>query len=365
MFFWIRSPFFMYAYLGCVADKGVSDINLRDSFRKIEEDDLMVRRVKIMDPSVFGIEGGIIDNPVGSGDFQQCVQLFLDDMEIRNYAFHTRRWHKENLHYVEKTLTKLDFPTEPNYISEESIKKCILYWKRENKLSPTTINHRIRSLKQMYFFLGTQGVSSNMPVNNIPKLKAPTVIIQPFDEAQLKRLFAMPDKSTFVGYRDYCIMLVLLDTGVRLIELENMLLSNIDLDKNNILVMGKGSKEREVPFQATTKQYLLRYLRLRGKEDHDYFWVNQFGGKLNRKTIQERLQIYGEKAKLNGVRVSPHTFRHTCAKMYLLSGGDILSLQKLLGHSSLDMVRHYVELWGSDLQKMHKKHSPVEGLFRR
>lgn len=323
----------------------------------------MVRHVRKMDESVFSKEPGTVSNVAGGGDFQYCVQLFLDDMEIKNLAFHTRRWHKENLHYVHKTLTKLDLPSEPNCISEESIKKCILYWKRENNLSPTTINHRIRSLRQMYAFLSTQGVINNLPTNNISKLKAPTVIIQPFNEAELKQLFAMPDKSTFVGYRDYCIMLVLLDTGVRLIELENIQLSSIDFDHNKFLVMGKGAKEREVPFQATTKQYLLRYIRLRGKEDHDYLWINQLGGKLNRKTIQERLQIYGHKAKLNGVRVSPHTFRHTCAKMYLLSGGDILSLQKLLGHSSLDMVRHYVELWGSDLQKMHKKHSPVENLF--
>lgn len=325
----------------------------------------MVRHVRKMDESIFSKEPATVSNLAGGGDFQDCVQLFLDDMEIKNLAFHTRRWHKENLHYVQKTLTKLDLPTEPNCISEESIKKCILYWKRENNLSPTTINHRINSLRQMYAFLSTQGVINNLPTNNISKLKAPTVIIQPFDEAELKQLFAMPDKSTFVGYRDYCIMLVLLDTGVRLIELENIQLSSIDFDHNKFLVMGKGAKEREVPFQATTKQYLLRYIRLRGNEDHDYLWINQLGGKLNRKTIQERLQKYGQKAKLNRVRVSPHTFRHTCAKMYLLSGGDILSLQKLLGHSSLDMVRHYVELWGSDLQQMHKKHSPVEGLFKK
>jgi len=318
-----------------------------------------------MDESIFNERKGTVSRASEGEDFQFCVQQFIDEMEIQNLAFHTRRWHKENLHYVEQTLIKLNLPTEPLHISEGDIKKCILYWKRECHLSPTTINHRIRSLRQMYAFLGTEGIVDELPTNSIQKLKAPTVIIQPFNEAELKQLFAMPDKSTFVGYRDYCIMLVLLDTGVRLIELENMKLNSIDFDNNKFLVMGKGAKEREVPFQDTTKQYLQRYIKLRGSEDHDYLWINQLGGKLNRKTIQERLQIYGRKANLKGVRVSPHTFRHTCAKMYLLSGGDVLSLQKLLGHSSLDMVRHYVELWGSDLQKMHKKHSPVEGLFKK
>jgi integrase/recombinase XerD len=80
--------------------------------------------------------------------------------------------------------------------------------------------------------------------------------------------------------------------------------------------------------------------------------------------VQERLSIYGQKARLQGVRVSPHTFRHTFAKMYIMRGGDAFSLQAILGHSTLDMVRNYVNLWGSDLQKMHRQFSPVEYLLR-
>lgn len=87
------------------------------------------------------------------------------------------------------------------------------------------------------------------------------------------------------------------------------------------------------------------------------------GTQLNRRIIQQRLELYGKSAGLSQVRASPHTFKHTCAKLYITRGGDILSLQKLLGHSSLEMVKHYVNLWGSDLQQMHKKFSPVEGLF--
>lgn len=318
------------------------------------------RRGKISEDEVLNefplVEGGT--------DFDYCVELFLDEMELHNLAYHTRRWHKENLHYVQQTLLTLKLPTKPIQIEERHFKQCILYWKRERNLSPTTINHRIRSMKQLFTFLNTEGIVNGMPTQG-EKLKTPKIIIRPFEEDELKKLFAQPDMTTFIGYRDYTIMLVLLDTGVRLIELDNMKIENVVLRDNKILVMGKGAKEREVIFQSTTKQYLMRYLKLRGQLSHNNLWINDLGDKLNRRTIQERLHKYGENAALKQVRVSPHTFRHTFAKMYLLSGGDILSLQKLLGHSSLDMVRHYVELWGSDLQKMHKKHSPVEGLFRR
>lgn len=298
-------------------------------------------------------------------DFNHCVKLFLDELELRNLSYHTRRWHKENLHYIKQTLEKLNLSTEPTCITERAIKECILYWKRDCRLSPTTINHRIRSLKQPYLFLNHENMVCISPTANIGKLKAPTVIIRPFEMDELRRLFAQPDKSTFVGFRDYTIMLVLLDTGVRLIEMENMKTINLDLRNNKILVFGKGAKEREVIFQNTTKQYLRRYLYLRGTEDHDYLWISNVGTPLNRRTIQQRLKIYGNLAGLTQVRVSPHTFRHTCAKLYITRGGDILSLQKLLGHSSLEMVRHYFNLWGSDLQQMHKKYSPVEGLFNK
>lgn len=299
----------------------------------------------------------------GEYDFDYCVKTFLDELELKNLSYHTRRWHKENLHCVKKALEGLHLPLQPVNMTEKDIKQCILYWKRERHLSPVTINHRVRSLKQMFEFLCNEGILNHNLMEKFEKLKTAKVIIRPFQEDELRKLFSQPDKSTFVGFRDYTIMLVLLDTGVRLIELENMKISDVDLGNNKIVVFGKGAKEREVVFQSTTKQYLHRFLIIRGQLEYDSLWISDIGEPMKRRNIQQRLKIYGDKAGLTNVRVSPHTFRHTCAKLYIMRGGDILSLQKLLGHSSLEMVRHYVNLWGSDLQQMHKKFSPVEGLF--
>jgi len=299
----------------------------------------------------------------GGLDFGYCLKIFLEELEVKNLAYHTCRWHRENLYYVAKTLEYLNLPTEPINITSKSVKECILYWKRERNLSPTTINHRIRSLKQFFLFLCIEAIVNDSPVKDFEKLKGPKVIIKPFQEDELRKLFNQPDKTTFVGFRDYTMMLVFLDTGVRLIEMEHMKTSSVDLKNNKILVFGKGAKEREVVFQSTTKEYLRRYLLLRGELIHDYLWVSDTNEPMKRRNFGERLTIYGNMAVLKDVRVSPHTFRHTCAKMYITRGGDILSLQKLLGHSTLEMVRHYVNLWGSDLQQMHKRYSPVENLF--
>jgi len=256
----------------------------------------------------------------GGNDFDYCVKTFLDELDLKNLSFHTKRWHKENLHYVRQTLEKLNLPVEPVKITERDLKQCILYWKRECQLSPTTINHRIRSLKQIFDFLNKEGFVNSVPAGSLDKLKAPKVIIKPFEEEELRKLFTIPDKSTFVGFRDYTIMLVLLDTGVRLIELENMKTTDIDLKNNMILVFGKGAKEREVIFQNTTKEHLRRYLLIRGQLDHDYLWISDAGARMQRRNIEFRLRHYGEMAGLDKVRVSPHTFRHYVESQVMGSG---------------------------------------------
>ena len=137
----------------------------------------------------------------------------------------------------------------------------------------------------------------------------------------------------------------------------------MDLQDNTIKVLGKGGKEREVPFGATAKQALLQYLMRIGEiPGQDLLFLNRFGGGVNRRTIQRQIQLYAEKAEIKGVRPSPHTLRHTFATQYILNGGDAFSLQKILGHSTLDMVRVYVDMANSNMTLQHKKFSPMDRL---
>lgn len=301
----------------------------------------------------------------GGGDFNYCLELFIRDMTMRNLAYHTKRWYKENLVIVHRSLKEIGHPLEPIHLTEDMLKDVIAFCMEQLKNNTTTINHRIRSMKQFFSFLYNQSIISVNPTINIQKQKGIKVRIKPFEEDEVRALLAQPDKKSFVGFRDYTIMLVFLDTGVRLSELVNIKTTDISIEQGKILVLGKGNKEREVPFQATTREQLKRYLKVRGETHHDYLWIAHDEKPLARKTIQDRVKLYGEKAGIKGKRVSPHTFRHTCAKLYITGGGDIFSLQELLGHSSLEMCRHYVSLWGADLQKMHRKYSPVESITRR
>ena len=311
---------------------------------------------------------GIIDELNGNVNkvsWDEAVESFLDSLKIRGLSYHTRRWHKENLQAVYKALKEHEFALNPSLVTEYMLREIVLKMV-DRRLSPTTINHRVRSLKQFFSYLISEGLVENNPVKRLEKQKVRKKIIESFNEEQVLKILAAPDKTRFVGLRDYTVMLLLLDTGIRLSELVGIKLMDLKSAQNELIITeGKGGKQRRVFFSSKAKETLRKYLKVRGDiPGNPYLFVTVEDFPMKQRNIQERLSIYGQKAKIEGVRVSPHTFRHTFAKMYILRGGDAFSLQSLLGHSTLDMVKNYVNLWGSDLQKMHRQYSPVDYLFR-
>jgi integrase/recombinase XerD len=160
-------------------------------------------------------------------------------------------------------------------------------------------------------------------------------------------------------------MCFLLDTGCRISECLTLTLEELDLDRRLARVLGKGKKERQVPFGARTRAWLERYLEKRQKSDASpYVFVNQYGEQLTVNAMSHRVAQHGRRAGLRGVRVSPHTFRHTFSLNWLVGNGeykgDTLSLQKILGHSTPAMTQRYVHLAGHDLRKLHDRLSPAD-----
>lgn len=140
-------------------------------------------------------------------------------------------------------------------------------------------------------------------------------------------------------------MILLLDTLARVSEVTGLNLQDVDLKHRTIRVMGKGRRERELPFGHVAAESLRRYAHnVVDHEPADPFFISRTGRRLTREGIAAAMRTCGRKAKIVGVRCSPHTLRHTGAKRFILAGGDVFTLQKLLGHSSLVMVRRYVEL---------------------
>lgn len=238
-------------------------------------------------------------------------------------------------------------------INENVIEAYIL---SRNTLSHATINNHLRSIKAFcnYLKLGL----------TFDPIKEKKSVILPLQENQVKALLKQPDKSTFSGVRDYAILSILLDTGVRVEELTTV--RRVDIFDNHIKVTGKGNKERIVPLGNSSLLALQKYLlAVSDIPDDKPLFVSVYDNQLSRNQIYKRIREYGKTARITGVRVSPHTLRHSFARMFLLNGGDIFCLQEMLGHETLDMVRRYVKIFKSDLDEQHRKFSPLDGLVKR
>lgn len=297
-----------------------------------------------------------------SHQIDNAIAAFIRYCNIRNLTQNSIISYQDTLKILKRIVTEHEI-AELKDITHDHIHEFILSKRREG-LVDATVDKYIRSWRAFFNFLALEGYISDNPFNRVYKMKSEKRIIETLSKQQLKALFDAPDKSKFTGYRDYVIMLLFLDSMIRVSEAEGILLQNIDWNNRRIKVYGKGRKERYVPFQRTVERHLKQYIDIRGLLDHDYLFVNIDNTPIKTRGIQESISNHGKRALIEGVRVSPHSLRHTGAKMYVMNGGDPLSLQKILGHTSLAMVTNYVALFATDVSTKHDRHSPLEELLK-
>jgi site-specific recombinase XerD len=164
--------------------------------------------------------------------------------------------------------------------------------------------------------------------------------------------------------RNQTIFMILLDSGLRIGEIVRLKTDDLHLDEGIIKVLGKGKKERFVPIGSNSQKVLQRYLfRYRMRQDgfqNDYAFLSNSGNPLTENSLK---LMFARLAQRTGVkRLHAHLCRHTFATKFLINGGDVFSLQQILGHSTLEMVRHYVNLASSHVTLQHRRFSPLDRL---
>jgi len=174
------------------------------------------------------------------------------------------------------------------------------------------------------------------------------------------------DTSRSAGFRAWTTILILLDTGLRANELVGLTLNEVNLEDGIVKVYGKGAKERIVPIGARVQRAIWKYFQHHRPEPANPLCNNLFltknGEPITVNRLETIIEYHGKKAQVKGCRCSPHSLRHTFVISYLRDGGNVFSLQRILGHSTLDMVRNYIALTQSDLQAAHLPCSPVDNL---
>ena len=280
--------------------------------------------------------------------------------------------------YLNNFLTRSGLPTNVESIGVSEIRSFILYLKEaqrfefhpliknhDRKLTGHTINCYVRSISAFWSWLAREGFIDSNPFAKTKIPKAPRKVITPFTGEQIQSLIQEIDTSSTAGLRAYAIILTLLDTGIRLGELTGLKKDDVDLRNKTLKVFGKGSKERRVPIGKRLLATLWKYQLRRPQPATgliDNFFLTQDGWPLTKNRVETIIKDLGKKAGLQGVRCSPHTFRHTFCIQFLRNGANLFNLQQMTGHSSLEVLRGYVALAESDIKTAHQKFSPADNL---
>jgi len=231
---------------------------------------------------------------------------------------------------------------------------------KRDEVSPSTRHIYYRVLKRFFNFLKEEGYLNNSPMDRIKPPKLPKLEPRYLSREEIKRFFSAINTKDGVGLRNYCFFLFLLDSGARLSEALNLKLSNLDLEHGRAFVKGKGAKERYIFFGHRCSRFLAKYIfhhRPNPIAD-DFVFLSSSGRQIHPNNALKSCKRIAKKAGLRNTY--PHCFRHTFATQFLENGGNLLVLQKLLGHSSLQMVNLYTHLTKDGLEKEYKKASPVD-----
>jgi len=309
-------------------------------------------------------------------ELQNLIEGFRLSCQTEGKSPKTIEWYTSFVTRFRLFLELNNLPSQIDKINKNHIRQFILYLQEEARtphsgknLSGATIQGYVRALKAFFSWADREDYILSNPLAKIPLPKARSKIISTFTEEQIDILLNMCQTSNGYGQRNLVILLLLLDSGIRVSELVNIELDDINIAEGYIRIRrAKGGKERFVPIGSVVQKYLWKYINTSRPQPLTQqitrLFLSAKGLPLTKSGIQQLLRRYGRRAGISAVRCSPHTLRHTFAKNYLLNGGDIFSLQKILGHSSLASVRVYLNLFDADIKKQHLRFSPVDNLAR-
>lgn len=315
---------------------------------------------------------------------RMCINEYILDHRSQNHSAKTIEWHTT-------ALGKLaDYLEQQGVTHVEAIERVhLISWLSElgtrpaargKKLSARSLNTYARSMRAFCNWLEAQGYVAASPASHVkmPKVGRPLIRIIEFDEfermlkacAPLHEFGPMADCN---AARNRAILWLLWDTGIRLAELCNLRLSDLDRSRGVIVVHGKGDKERRIAIGRTALRALLLYIdRYRpnaeallelGNPGEDHVFLSERGYRFTRRGVDMLFHRIRKRAALpTDKRISPHIFRHTFAVRYLMLGGDIYTLQELLGHEDIATIREYMHLNDMLVQEQKRKFSPGDNV---
>ncbi len=228
------------------------------------------------------------------------------------------------------------------------------------KYSSKSICRHISSLRSFFKFLVNEGIIKNNPMILITNPKVEKKLPKFINYEDIEKILNTPDLNTDLGIRDALILELLYVTGIRVSELVNIKIKDIDKYQQTIKILGKGSKERIVLYGSRCDDLLKKYFNVRSnfiKNSIDYLILSKTGKQINVREIRNIINRISNSCGID-MKISPHTFRHTFATHMLNEGADLRSVQKLLGHENLSTTTIYTHLSNEKLRREYLNAHP-------
>ena len=311
---------------------------------------------------------------------EKCIEMYLSTLETEGKSLRYIGWLRDRLRYFCEFMQKhhgelikiqdLTVQDGRDFL-HELMNRDVKYrdhpMKKQTpgKLKIQYIHGCGRAVRSFSTWAHEEGYLEENMMRKLKLPKLPKTFPEPLTEVEMQRVLAASLDNTQERLRNFAIIMLFLDTGIRLSELVNLQISRIDFTIGEMTIFGKGSKERRVPIGTQAKKALVDYMtRERGEaanpRDEDILFLNVDRNPVTANVVEKVLQRVKVAAKVP--KLHPHICRHTFSVRYLVNGGDVFSLQKILGHTSLEMTRKYVNLASGDVKDMHRRFSPMDNL---
>ncbi len=292
---------------------------------------------------------------------RQILDAFIDNIWIeKGLSQNTLDSYRSDLEQISSWLEKNNL----SYI--KTSKKEILSYLSflfQKGLGSKTVARKLSSLKSFFRYLVFKSIIPNDPSSEVETPKLLKSIPKSISEKEVEALLAAPDEKTDIGLRDKTMIETLYSCGLRISELTNLELLNLNLRQGVIRVIGKGQKERLVPMGDQLIGLLELYIsssrkNLLNKRHSDFLFLSTRGQRMTRQSFWHRIKHYCLASGFEPDKISPHVLRHAFATHLLNNGADLRVVQLLLGHSDLNTTQIYTEVARQRLKRLHTEHHP-------
>ena len=277
-------------------------------------------------------------------DNTEYVKLFLDAKKIEGCSDRTLKYYRVT---VEHMLRQILSPIRK--ITTEEIRAYLVDYQKINNCSKVTVDNIRRNISSFFSWLEEEDYILKSPMKRIHKIKTKTVVKNTISDEDIEKL-----RDHCSNIRDLAMIDLLYSTGMRVGELVNLNIDNVDMEQRECIVYGKGDKERRVYFDARAKLHLQNYLKCRTDDNPALFvTLNDPHKRLKISGVEIRLRQLGRELKLE--RIHPHKFRRTMATRAIDKGMPIEQVQKLLGHQQIDTTMQYAMVNQSNVKTSHRR----------